>query len=173
MSEHETSRAADTIGAGPTPPAGEQETPHELVLTDTFAASPEQVWEAWTRPEIFAQWWHGPGWATSQVVIDPRPAGSFSARQTSPDGSITMPFDGFYRVVERPEMLVFTLNDPDRPDEPPRTEMTVQLREVERGTEQKFTQTGVVTDEHYEALKAGTQQFFGQLADLLSRRQGG
>ena len=63
----------------------EVETAHELVLVDRFAASPEEVWAAWTKPE------------------------------------------------------------------------------------QEFRQTGVITDEHFEALKAGTQTFFARLADHLAR----
>jgi uncharacterized protein YndB with AHSA1/START domain len=31
----------------------EVETPHELVLVNRYDASPEQVWAAWTEPEMF------------------------------------------------------------------------------------------------------------------------
>jgi hypothetical protein len=37
------------------------------------------------------------------------------------------------------------------------------------GTEQEFRQTGVVTDEHFEALKAGTEMFFTRLGEFLAR----
>jgi hypothetical protein len=29
------------------------ETPHELVLVARFAASPQEVWAAWTEPQTF------------------------------------------------------------------------------------------------------------------------
>ena len=32
----------------------------------------------------------------------------------------------------------------------------------------RFRQTGVVTDEHFEALKAGTKMFFARLGEFLS-----
>ena len=35
--------------------------------------------------------------------------------------------------------------------------------------EQEFHQTGLITDEHFEALKAGPQTFFARLADYLAR----
>lgn len=141
------------------------ETPHELVLTNTFATEIEQVWAAWTEPEQFAAWWHGDGWTTHGVVLETWPAGEFSARQTSPDGATTIPFDGFYRVIERPQELVFALRD--SPQDDPRTELSVRLREVDGGTEQEFRQTGVITDEHFEALRAGTMTLFEYLDQFL------
>ena len=147
----------------------EVETAHELVLVDRFAASPAEVWAAWTEPERFAQWWCAPDWTVSDLVMEVRPRGRFHEVQTSPDGQIVMPFGGFYRTVEAPERLVFTLTDADSPDAEARTVLTVLLRAAETGTEQEFRQTGVITDEHFEALKAGTQTFFARLADHLAR----
>jgi uncharacterized protein YndB with AHSA1/START domain len=140
------------------------ETPHELVLVARFAASPKEVWAAWTEPERFAEWWCAPDWTVSDIVMEVRPRGRFHEVQTSPDGEIVMPFDGFYRAVEAPERLVFTLTDAEA-----RTVLTVLLRAADGGTEQEFHQTGVITDEHFEALKAGTQTFFARLADYLAR----
>lgn len=147
--------------------ASPQETPHELVLTDRFAAPTAAVWAAWTQPDRFARWWRAPGWTTSDVVLDVRPGARFPARQTSPDGSVDMPFAGFYREVVPHERLVLTLSDAASADEPARTGMTVLLKQVGSGTEQEFHQTGVITEEHFPALCAGTQQFFAQLRDQL------
>jgi uncharacterized protein YndB with AHSA1/START domain len=147
--------------------AATEETPHELVLTDRFTATPEAVWAAWTEPERFLRWWCAPGWSAHDAVLDVRPRGRFSVRLRAPDGSADLPFGGFYREVVPHERLVFTLSDADSPDEPARTELTVLLRAVDGGTEQEFHQTGVVSEEHFAALKAGTQQFFAQLGDLL------
>ncbi|XAS67560.1 SRPBCC domain-containing protein [Micrococcaceae bacterium Sec5.7] len=145
------------------------ETPHELVLVNHYDASAEEVWEAWTEPEKFAQWWAAPEWTVSDVVMAVEPRGLFRETQTSPDGAMVVPFRGFYQEVEKPSKLVFTLTDNETPDEEARTVLTVLLRDVDGGTEQEFHQTGVVTDEHFEALKAGTQMFFGRLGEFLSR----
>lgn len=51
----------------------------------------------------------------------------------------------------------------------PQEVWAVLLRAADGGTEQEFHQTGVITDEHFEALKAGTQTFFARLADYLAR----
>ena len=147
----------------------EIEIPHELVLVTTYDASPEEIWDAWTKPEKFSQWWAAPEWTVSDIVLDVEPGGLFQETQTSPDGSMVVPFRGFYREVEEPNKLVFTLTDNETPDEDARTVLTVILRDVDGKTEQEFHQTGVVTDEHSEALKAGTERFFGRLEEFLSR----
>jgi len=142
------------------------ESPHELVLTDRFPVPPAAVWAAWTDPDRFAQWWHAPDWGTRDVELDVRPGGRFAARQVAPDG-MEVPFAGFYREVVPQERLVLTLSDAATADEPARTELTVLLRPVEGGTEQEFHQTGVISDEHFGALRAGTMRFFAQLGDVL------
>ncbi|MEV8372628.1 SRPBCC domain-containing protein [Kribbella sp. NPDC056861] len=149
----------------------EIETPHELILTNVYPASPAAVWAAWTDAEQFSQWWVGPGFTTSDVSMELTKDGRFTARQTSDDGSIDMPFKGFVRDVVPGERLVFTLSDSDDVNEPDRTVLTVILRAVEGGTEQEFHQTGVVTDEHFEALKAGTVLFFDQLGEHLEGKR--
>lgn len=148
----------------------EIETPHELVLVDEFAASPAEVWAAWTEPERFAQWWVAPDWTTSDLTLDARPRGRFRATQSADDGSVTMPFAGFYLEAEPERRLVFTLSDDDDPDVPSRTVLTVHLTATDSGTRQEFRQTGVVTDEHFEQLEAGTRMFFDQLAAHLEGR---
>jgi hypothetical protein len=55
------------------------------------------------------------------------------------------------------------------PNDEGRTVLTVQLRPGDGGTEQEFRQTGVVTDEHFEAMKAGTEMFVTRLGEFLAR----
>jgi uncharacterized protein YndB with AHSA1/START domain len=149
----------------------EAETSHELVLVNRFAATPAAVWNAWTDPAEFAAWWVAPGWTTHDVVLDVRVDGRFAAAQSADDGSLDIPFGGFYRVVEPGRRLEFTLSDAETPDADARTVLTVELRDVTGddgpATEQEFRQTGVVTDEHFDALRAGTMLFFTQLGERL------
>jgi uncharacterized protein YndB with AHSA1/START domain len=146
----------------------EIETPHELVLVNDFAATPQQVWEAWTDPEKFASWWVAPAWSTTNVVLEARPRGRFAAVQSADDGSMSMPFAGFYVEVEPTSKLSFSLSDHQDPDVPSRTLLTVLLSEHDGGTRQEFHQTGVITDEHYDGLRAGTMMFFDQLSRYLT-----
>jgi uncharacterized protein YndB with AHSA1/START domain len=150
-------------------PLTDIETPHELILVNTYEAPRQHIWEAWTRPEKFSQWWAAPDWAVSDIVLAVEPGGVFQQTQTSPDGTMVVPFRGFYREVEEPSKLVFTLTDNETPEEDARTVLTVMLRDVDGRTEQEFHQTGIITDEHFEALKGGTTMFFGRLKEFLSR----
>lgn len=145
----------------------EIETPHELVLQNRFAASPAEVYAAWTEPERFAAWYHGPGFRLQDVTLDVRPGGEWHARMISEDETIDLPFDGFYRETVPGERLVLTLNDPGTPIDGARSELTVTFHADGDGTQQRFVQTGVISDEHFEALKAGTMLFFEGLAGLL------
>lgn len=84
-----------------------QATVDQQTLTISFerrlAASREEVFDAWTRPEEVAQWWDPSGARLVECAIDLRPGGAFRFvnQGHSP------PFAGTYSVVERPARLVF------------------------------------------------------------------
>ena len=94
----------------------------------------------------------------------PLPADADLARRRAGDAVRRL-----YREVAAPGRLVFTLSDAPSPNDEARTVLTVALRAVDGGTEQEFRQTGVVTNEHFGALKAGTEMFFTRLGEFLAR----
>jgi uncharacterized protein YndB with AHSA1/START domain len=78
---------------------------HTIMLTRTFSAPREQIFEAWTRPEHVACWWDPAGARLTECEIDLRPGGAFRfVNQGSPD---VPPFSGIYREIAPPEQLVF------------------------------------------------------------------
>ncbi|MGH6857410.1 MAG: SRPBCC domain-containing protein [Methylocella sp.] len=78
---------------------------HAIVLTRTFAAPREQVFEAWTRPEHIACWWDPASVRLAECEIDLRLGGAFKfVTQRSPG---VPPFSGIYREIAPPELLVF------------------------------------------------------------------
>lgn len=74
-----------------------------LTFRRTFDAPREAVFEAWTRPEQVQVWWDPTGAPLVECTIDLREGGAFRFvnQGHSP------PFEGVYRVVERPAELVF------------------------------------------------------------------
>lgn len=74
-----------------------------IVFHRTLAAAPEQVFDAWTRPEHVTCWWDPSGTRLAECTIDLRPGGAFSFVN---EGH-SPPFSGVYRSVERPTKLVF------------------------------------------------------------------
>lgn len=66
-------------------------------------ASRDDVFDAWTKPDELAQWWDPTGKKLTACTIDLKVNGSF--RFVS-DGHAP-PFEGVYRVVDRPSRLEF------------------------------------------------------------------
>src|SRR4051812_14423303 len=74
-----------------------------ITFTRSLRASREDVFDAWTRPEEIAEWWDptGPRLTKCQIVL--RPGGSFTFENAGHGPA----FSGVYRLIERPENLVF------------------------------------------------------------------
>lgn len=66
-------------------------------------ASPDDVFDAWTKPDELSQWWDPTGKRLTACSIDLKVNGAF--RFVS-DGHAP-PFEGIYRVVDRPSRLEF------------------------------------------------------------------
>jgi uncharacterized protein YndB with AHSA1/START domain len=69
----------------------------------TLSSTPEDVFDAWTRPERIAQWWDPTGAPLASCSIDLRPEGAFRFETHGH----APPFTGTYKLVERPGRLVF------------------------------------------------------------------
>jgi uncharacterized protein YndB with AHSA1/START domain len=85
----------------------------ELVVTHTLDAPARLVWEAWTKPELFRQWWvpksYGLNLATCEM--DVRVGGQYRLAFLH-EGS-TMEFFGTYLEVTPPSRLVWTNDEGD------------------------------------------------------------
>lgn len=80
---------------------------HAIVLTRVFAASREQVFAAWTRPEHVKCWWDPAGEPLAACEIDLRPGGAFRFVNRHGDHA----FSGVYREISPPDHLVFEAMD--------------------------------------------------------------
>lgn len=72
-----------------------------------FAATPEEVFDAWTSPAVLERWWGRPGWSASSFDVDLRVGGGYALRMLDEDGE-PHTVAGEYREVERPRRLVYT-----------------------------------------------------------------
>lgn len=75
----------------------------------TFAATPEQVFDAWTRPEMMAKWFCRESSAPEVKIqtIELRPGGRLQLEALDRKG-VVWKLQSEYREVERPKRLVFT-----------------------------------------------------------------
>ena len=131
-------------------------------ITRVFDAPRERVWQEWTEPERFADWFGG---AESEVPItsvsmDVRPGGAWRATMFTGSARRESNWHGVYREVVAPERLVFTVTD--RPGEDAEELVSVILDDLGEGrTEMLFEQRGGgLSREGYERAGQGWSGFF-------------
>ena len=90
----------------------------------TYAARAEDVFDAWTSPEVMRRWLHpGPDWDTPRAEADLRVGGALRVVMRRPDGT-EIESRGEYAVIDRPHRLVMTWTFGD---DPSRTEQHIEL----------------------------------------------
>jgi uncharacterized protein YndB with AHSA1/START domain len=140
-----------------------------IAITRIFDAPRERVWQEWTEPERFADWFGGPTSAVplSTVSMDVTPGGSWRLTMFAEPGRREINWKGEYLEVVEPERLVFTVTD--RPDEEAEELVIVQLTDLGDGrTEMAFEQRGGgLSAEEYERAGKGWSGFFDRIVERL------
>lgn len=133
-----------------------------------FTVPPAAVFAAWTFPQHFARWFGG---SQVHVALDSldfaaEPGRLWIAQMVLPDGN-TIDWSGEFIEVIPPERLVFTISD--RPAEPARAAIVVELEATDAGTRMRFTQeTPGFTSEQRQGVLTGWQSFIDELANVAS-----
>jgi uncharacterized protein YndB with AHSA1/START domain len=143
-----------------------------ITITRVFDAPRERVWNEWTQPEAFADWFGGSESEVplSTVVMDVRPGGAWRLTMFAEPGRREIQWKGEYREVVEPERLVFTVSD--QPGEDAYELVTVVLTDLGDGrTEMHFEQRGRLPAEVYERAKDGWSTFFDRIAERLAGPQ--
>ncbi|MBF4621080.1 SRPBCC domain-containing protein [Clavibacter sp. VKM Ac-2542] len=140
-----------------------------IVITRTFAASRERVFDAWITPADFAAWF---GTAAVDVPLDTlrmdvRVGGAWAAVMRLPDGN-AIDWAGEYVELDRPSRIAMTMTD--RPDQPAGEPLTVDIEEVAGGaTRMTMTQrAGEFSDEQREMTIQGWSAFFDVMEGLVA-----
>jgi uncharacterized protein YndB with AHSA1/START domain len=141
-------------------------TEYGITIRRVFEAPRERVWQEWTEPERFADWFGGPEAAIplNTVSMDVRPGGPWRATMfAAPRGVIE--WKGEYLEVVAPERLVLTFSD--GPDELYEL-VTVVFNDLDSGrTEMLFEQRGHMRPEEYDHTKQGWTVFFDRMEARL------
>jgi uncharacterized protein YndB with AHSA1/START domain len=88
---------------------------HVLRIERTFAASAEEVFDAWTSAEVMRRWFRpGRDWGTAEAEVDLRVGGAVRVVMRRPDGT-DAGARGEYEVIERPNRLVMRWSFDDEP----------------------------------------------------------
>jgi uncharacterized protein YndB with AHSA1/START domain len=132
----------------------------------TFAASAEDVFDAWTSPEVMRRWFHcAPDWGTPEAEVDLRVGGKVRVVMRRPDGTDAAA-RGEYTLIDRPHRLVMTWTFDDEPS----NEQLIELffSESEGSTTVLMVNSGISTDKRHDAQDEGWRGCFDQLERALA-----
>ena len=145
-----------------------------LELRRVFDATPEALFDAWTRREEWAAW-IGPEGITCEVpLLEPKVGGRYEVTMRLANGQV-IPVSGVFRTIERPTRLVFSWGwngDPLR-------QSLITLEFTARGsrTELLLRQEGLGTvanrDDHAKGWNSALNKLEGYLALPLHSGQSG
>lgn len=142
----------------------------EISIVRLFEAPRQVVWQEWTEPECFADWFGGPQAEVplSTVSMDIRPGGKWSATTLcfGPDRR-DIRWTGEYLVVARPTRLTFTISG--LPGRYTPEVVTVVLEDLgDARTEMRFHQHGRLSRSEYEIAERQWLTEFDRIADRLT-----
>jgi uncharacterized protein YndB with AHSA1/START domain len=146
----------------------ERKSDREVVVTRTFDAPARVVFEAWTKPELFEQWWvpRSMGMTLRSCELDVRTGGTYRL-VFGDDPANPMAFFGKYLEVVPNQRIVWT-NEESGAD----GSVTTVTFEEKNGTTTLVMSELYQTKEALDAAGTGAQEAmnetFGQLDELLA-----
>lgn len=143
-----------------------------LNITRTFEAPRQAVWDAWTQPEQFKQWFMPAPFTIPSCELDVRPGGAMHIDTQGPDGVI-MPVVGEYKVVDEPSKLVLVSSPLDADGNKLfEVQQTITLTEADGRTTLEITSEVLSASENAEqflnGMEPGLNQAFDQLSTLVT-----
>lgn len=143
---------------------------NELVISRTFDAPRELVWQAWTDPKHIMQWWGPQGFSNTSCASDLRVGGTFHLDMRAPDGN-TYPCKGIFREVNAPQRIVYDSEaDEGHPcgaGLPPRAVVTVTFTEHNQQTTLTLHTRFASAARKEAANQAGYSVSWGQALERL------
>lgn len=127
-----------------------------VVISRTFDAPIELIWQLWTVPDYFRKWYGPRGFSVPVAEIDLSVGGRRLICMSSPDGSMQMWTTGQHKEIVPNSRLVYSESPADEngnvispsamgmPDGyPAETEVTVQLEDLSDRTKMVLTHAGI------------------------------
>ncbi len=140
-----------------------------------FDAPQDLIWQMWTQPEHFKNWYGPTGFTVPVAEMDMRVGGKRLICMASPDGSMKMWTTGEYTEIVPKERLVYTESMADENGNvvspsamgmpegyPETTEVTVLLEDLGGRTKMVMTHAGVPA-----SVKGGWEQAFAKMAEHI------
>jgi uncharacterized protein YndB with AHSA1/START domain len=132
----------------------------------TFAASAEDVFDAWTNPEVMRRWFHcAHDWETPEAEVDLRVGGKVRVVMRKPDGT-EVEARGEYTLIERPHRLVMTWTFSDEPSNEQLMELA--FSESEDSTTVLLVNSGIFSAERRDAQDWGWHGCLDELERVVA-----
>ena len=142
------------------------ESGYTVRIERTFAAAAEDVFDAWTNPEVMRRWFHcAHDWETPEAEVDLRVGGRVRIVMRQPDGS-EAEASGEYTLIDRPSRLAMTWTFQDDPSNEQLIELSFSASEG--GTTVVLTNSGISTDGRRDAQDWGWNGCLDQLERALA-----
>lgn len=148
--------------------AVERRSERELVVTRSFNGPVRLVFDAWTKPELFKQWWapKSSGVPLLSCEMDVRTGGGYSVT-FGHDADSSMTFFGKYLEVSPPSRLVWTNDESENG-----SVTTVTFEAVEGGKTllvlSELYPSKEACDESCAGMEGAMPEQFRQLDELLA-----
>ena len=139
-----------------------------FTITRVFDAPRERVWQEWTEPARFADWFGAEGEVPlATVSMDVREGGEWRLKMFFGPNRVESNWHGRYQEVAPPERLVLTMTD--EPEGGARYALiTVVLTDLGDGrTEMQFEQRDDQTPQQQERARSGWGKFFDRVDERL------
>jgi uncharacterized protein YndB with AHSA1/START domain len=105
-----------------------------LRLERLIAATPDHLFDLWTKPEMIAQWFGPEASTLLSYTFDVRSGGQYRVTMRAPDG-IVRTVSGVYLTIERPRKIVFSWAwDDDKGQRGHETDVTITFAAAPGGT---------------------------------------
>jgi len=119
----------------------------------TFEAPAEDVFDAWTSPEVIKRWFRpAQGWQEPSAEVDLRVGGTIRVVMRDPDGK-PVSAGGEYTLIERPHRLAFTWTFDDDPSNEQMIEL--EFTEQDGATTVLFVNSNISEQERRDAQYDG------------------
>ncbi|MDW5314295.1 SRPBCC family protein [Rhizobium sp. PL01] len=148
----------------------------DLTISRVIKAPRSLIWNAWTDPSSFEQWWIPAPAKCKVMAMDLRPGGAFVTQMSENGGDFTPHLSGCFLAIDDGERIVFTnaLSGGWRPAEQPFMTAIVTLQDHPQGTDYRahvMHKSNADRNMHDElGFYDGWGTVIGQLARLVEQR---